>query len=146
MTAWMHRVAAVAAGRKRPVNAVAPNGGVAELSPTPEPSAVSPSIDAMLPPAPAAADGSNAYSRRERFVITELVYSGLLPKDNFSILDGGARGGPSDPRWRSIGDERLVIYGFEVDDAECQGSTAMLRNGACDIIIIRGRFGARKAR
>lgn len=120
MTAWMHRVAAVAAGRKRPVNAVAPNGGVAELSPTPEPSAVSPSIDAMLPPAPAAADGSNAYSRRERFIITELVYSGLLPKDNFSILDGGARGGPSDPRWRSIGDERLVIYGFEVDDAECQ--------------------------
>ncbi len=68
---------------------------------------------------PIAADGSTPYSRRERFIITDLVFSRLLPHETFSILDGGARGGPSDPRWRSIGDERLVIHGFEVDEAEC---------------------------
>jgi FkbM family methyltransferase len=82
-----------------------------------------PCLDASieeLPAIPVAADGSNPYSRRERFIITELVYSHLLPIDTFSILDGGARGGPSDPRWRSIGDDRLVIFGFEVEDAECE--------------------------
>jgi len=77
-------------------------------------------IDDALPPVSASADGSNPYSRRERFIITELIYSHLLPKETFSILDGGARGGPSDPRWSAIGDKRVVIYGFEVDDAECQ--------------------------
>jgi FkbM family methyltransferase len=65
-------------------------------------------------------DGSTPYLRRERFIITELVYFVLLPNETFSILDGGARGGPSDPRWRSIGDDRLVIYGFEVEDEECE--------------------------
>ena len=69
---------------------------------------------------PVAADGSNPYSRRERFILTELVYSLLLPDDSFTILDGGARGGPSDPRWSSIGDKQLVIHGFEVDATECQ--------------------------
>jgi FkbM family methyltransferase len=73
-----------------------------------------------LPDIPIAADGSNPYSRRERFIITELIYAYLPLDETFSILDGGARGGPSDPRWRSIGDQRLVIYGFEVDEAECE--------------------------
>jgi FkbM family methyltransferase len=120
MKAWMRRVAAVAAGSKPSVRAVASDGQPAGSSPLPEPSVASPAIDDILPPVPAAADGSNAYSRRERFIITELVYSRFLPQDGFSILDGGARGGPSDPRWRSIGDDRLVIHGFEVDEAECQ--------------------------
>lgn len=73
-----------------------------------------------FPPVSSASDGSNPFSRRERFIITELVYSRWLANDTFSILDGGARGGPSDPRWRAIGDNRLVIHGFEVDAAECE--------------------------
>ena len=118
--AWLRR-AAIAAGSKPPVSAVASNGRpAAGLSPTVELAAVASSIDDISPPVPVAADGSNPYSRRERFIITELVYSRLLPNDSFSILDGGARGGPSDPRWSAIGDKRLVIYGFEVDDGECQ--------------------------
>src|SRR5271169_3364066 len=68
---------------------------------------------------PMAEDGSNPYSRRERFVIADLVFSYLPEGETFSILDGGARGGPSDPRWRSIADQRLVIHGFEVDTVEC---------------------------
>jgi FkbM family methyltransferase len=119
MKAWVRRVAAIAAGRKPPVGVVVSESQPVGSSPTLEPSAP-PSIGDILRPVPVAADGSNAYSRRERFIITELVYSRLLPQDSFSILDGGARGGPSDPRWRSIGDDRLVIHGFEVDDAECQ--------------------------
>jgi FkbM family methyltransferase len=120
MNTWVRRLAAIAAGGKPPIGAVASDGRPTGFSPTQEPSAALPSIGDILPPVPVAPDGSNAYSRRERFIVTELIYSRLLPKDTFSILDGGARGGPSDPRWRSIGDERLVIHGFEVDDAECQ--------------------------
>ena len=73
-----------------------------------------------LPPVATAPDGSNPYSRRERFIITELVYTRALPEAPFSILDGGARGGPSDVRWRAIGDRRLVIHGFEVENDECE--------------------------
>src|SRR5258706_12469807 len=93
--------------------------------PTAAPPAESPA-GGLLPIA-VASDGSNPYSRRERFIIPELIYASLLPNDTFSILDGGARGGPSDPRWRSIGDDRLVIFGFEVDAAECD---ALNRNAA----------------
>ena len=80
-----------------------------------------PSIDIEgLPPVATAPDGSNPYSRRERFIITELVYARILPEEPFSILDGGARGGPSDARWRAIGEPRLVIHGFEVENDECE--------------------------
>jgi FkbM family methyltransferase len=115
------RVAAFVVNSKSHMTAGASNNRLAGGATAVEASTASHAIDAgMLPPAPVAADGSNPYSRRERFIITELIYFCLLPNDSFSILDGGASGGPSDPRWSAIGDKRLVIYGFEVDDAECR--------------------------
>lgn len=119
MKALLRRIWAATRTTGSPLDAVAcdkPPAG------TPRPSGRSRDAAALegLPAVPIAPDGSNPYSRRERFIITELVYSRLLPGDTFSILDGGARGGLSDPRWRSIGDDRLVIYGFEVEDAECE--------------------------
>ncbi len=86
----------------------------------PAPNAAPPTDGDDLPAVPVAPDGSNPYSRRERFIITELVYGRLLPDETFSILDGGARGGPSDARWRAIGDRRLVIHGFELESDECE--------------------------
>lgn len=109
----------VAADRQPRIPTFADSSAPVNPLPAIEPSTSGASSD-DVPPLQTAPDGSNAYSRRERFIITELVYSRLLPNGSFSILDGGARGGPSDPRWRSIGDSRLVIYGFEVEDAECE--------------------------
>lgn len=120
MKAYLRRAAAVATDRRPRVNAAASHCPSAEPVTAVGPSEALPATDDAMPAVPVAADGSNPYSRRERFIITELIYSRLLPGDTFSILDGGARGGPSDARWSAIGEKRLVIYGFEVDDAECQ--------------------------
>jgi FkbM family methyltransferase len=115
--AGLRRVAAAARSTGGPYRTAPVGKSQTPDSVATEPSAVSIDDGADIP---VAADGSNPYSRRERFIITELVYARALPHETFSILDGGARGGPSDPRWRSIGDDRLVIYGFEVEDAECE--------------------------
>jgi FkbM family methyltransferase len=116
---WLHRVAGTNASSQPPTVSAA-----AEPPAVPEPaaplSAISLPIDDDLPPVVVNPDGSNSYSRRERFIITELIYAHFLPDETFSILDGGARGGPSDPRWRAIGDKRLVIHGFEVENDECE--------------------------
>jgi len=62
---------------------------------------------------------AHPYVKRERFIITDLVFERLPADETFVILDGGGRDGPGNFRWRAIGDERLVIYGFEVDHDEC---------------------------
>lgn len=58
------------------------------------------------------------YTRREGYIITDLV-SALLPEpERFTILDGGAREALSDPRWRVFDSKRVRLYGFEPDERE----------------------------
>ncbi len=125
---WLHRLTGGTPAIQPPTPAAVPLSEAApphaepasEETSSPTSSATPSRIDDDLPPVATASDGSNPYSRRERFIITELIYSRLLPDETFSILDGGARGGPSDPRWSAIGDRRLVIFGFEVENDECE--------------------------
>jgi FkbM family methyltransferase len=58
------------------------------------------------------------YTRREGFIITDIVSSHLGAEERFIILDGGAREALSDPRWGSLDPKRVRLYGFEPDDVE----------------------------
>jgi FkbM family methyltransferase len=60
------------------------------------------------------------YTRRERFIITDLVSEYLPPDERFFILDGGAREALDDPRWRVFDHKRVTLHGFEVDPVECE--------------------------
>ena len=76
---------------------------------------------AQAPAAPAEVDETRQkYTRRERFIITDLISESLPPGERFLILDGGAREAFADPRWRVFERDRLTLHGFEVDPTECK--------------------------
>lgn len=67
---------------------------------------------------PASQSLIDRYTRREGFIITDLVSTHLAESERFAILDGGAREALSDPRWRGFDPQRVRLYGFEPDERE----------------------------
>ena len=60
------------------------------------------------------------YLTRQGFILTDLICAALPPKERFTILDGGALQVAADLRWRGYNQQRLRVYGFEIDGAECR--------------------------
>jgi FkbM family methyltransferase len=50
--------------------------------------------------------------------ISKLILEALPPSETLSIIDCGARGGTEANKWAPLAD-RVTIYGFEPDEAEC---------------------------
>ncbi len=71
-------------------------------------------------PAPSSDPIRERYTRREGYIITDLITEYLPADERFTILDGGAREALSDPRWQVFDQTRVCLFGFEPDVAEVQ--------------------------
>jgi FkbM family methyltransferase len=74
-----------------------------------------------------------AYRERRRLFLVDRLHPLLDDGEKFVLLDGGARDVSDDPRWRGLPDNKIKVYAFEPDEAECERLTREAKDTDRDV-------------
>ena len=88
-------------------------------------------------PSPPVDPTRQRYIERKGFIITDLIVAALPAAERFTILDGGALGALSDPRWQVFAG-RTRIYGFEPNAEAVETLNATVRERGLDHRYVAG--------